>query len=309
LLKSAAPKKRLGPFRRAVLRGLGVLLPPLLTIVILLWAGKTVNEYLLEPLVSSARWVMVEKLADIRNVEAIPAGQAGQDIITIDGEEFRRIGGDGDAKYIPLYVYKDVRDGLGKDPMPTDAKAVYTRYVNQTWLQRRFVVPLFVCVFLLIVYLLGKFLAAGIGRFFWKQLERLIDRVPLVRNVYSSVKQVTDFLFADSDLSFTRVAAVEYPRRGMWTLCFVTGEGMHDIQNAAREPLTTVFVPTSPMPLTGFALTAKKSELVDLSISVDQAIQFIVSCGVVIPPPPEFFGPEGSAARERYELSAVGDDD
>ncbi len=306
-VKPAVPKKkRLGPFRRAVLRGLGVLLPPLLTIVILLWAGNTVNEYLLEPLVRSARWVMVEKFADIRDADTVPVADVVQGITTIDGEEFRQTG---DEKFIPLTVYSHVRERLGNYPMPTTARDIYTRYINQTWLQRQFVVPLFVCVFLLIVYLLGKFLAAGIGRFFWNQMERLIDRVPLVRNVYSSVKQVTDFVFADSEINFTRVAAIEYPRRGIWTLCFVTGDGISDIRTVANEPVMTVFVPTSPMPFTGFALTVKKSEMVDLSISVDQAIQFFVSCGVVIPPPPEFFGPEGSAALERFALAAVADDD
>jgi uncharacterized membrane protein len=169
--------------------------------------------------------------------------------------------------------------------MPTEAKAVYTWYVNNKWLQAWFVVPIFLCIFLLLLYLFGKFLAAGVGRFFWNQLERLIHHVPLVRNVYGSVKQVTDFLFTDTEIHYTRVVAIEYPRKGIWTLCFVTGEGIWDIRGVAREPVLTVFVPTSPMPLTGFALTVKKSEVVDLTISIDQAIQFIVSCGVVIPPP------------------------
>jgi uncharacterized membrane protein len=300
-----ATKRRLGPFRRAVLRGLGILLPPLLTIVILLWAGKTVNEYLLEPLIQSARWVMVEKFADIRDAESVPASAVVEGIATIDGQKYRLTR---DDKFIPQSVYTSVWEQRGINPMPANAKDIYERYVNQTWLQRQIVVPLFVCVFLLFVYLLGKFLAAGIGRFFWNQLERLIDRVPLVRNVYSSVKQVTDFLFADTEVNFSRVAAIEYPRRGIWTLCFVTSDGLNEIRIVANEPVMTVFVPTSPMPFTGFALTVKKSEMVDLSITVDQAIQFFVSCGVVTPPP-EFFGPDGTAGRERFALAAVSDDD
>jgi uncharacterized membrane protein len=106
-----------------------------------------------------------------------------------------------------------------------------------------------------------------------------------VRNVYGSVKQVTDFLFQENEVHFARAVAIEYPRMGIWTLCFVTGEGMWDIRGAAKEPVITVFVPTSPMPFTGFALTVKKCEVVELTISIDQAIQFIVSCGVLIPPP------------------------
>jgi uncharacterized membrane protein len=133
--------------------------------------------------------------------------------------------------------------------------------------------------------LLGKFLAAGVGRFFWNQAERLIIRVPLVRNVYASVKQITDFFFTETELPYTGVVAIEYPRKGIWTLAFVTGEGMWDIRGAAKEPVYTVFVPTAPMPFTGYVLTVKKSEVVEMTITIDQAIQYQISCGVVIPPP------------------------
>ena len=207
-----------------------------------------------------------------------------------------------------LHVYKTVLDGVGREPMPTTATDVYRWYVDHRWLQRRFVVPIFICIFLLALYLLGKFLAAGVGRFFWNQFERLIHRVPLVSNVYSSIKQVTDFLFSEPEMQYTRVVALEYPRRGIWTLGFVTGEPMHDIQITTEETLLSAFVPHSPMPFTGFAVTVKKSETIDLNISVDQAIQWVVSCGVVIPPPPiklaEWSKP-ASRRSERLQLSGA----
>lgn len=290
----------MGPFRRAVLRGLGILLPPLLTIVIFLWIGNTVADYLLVPMENSLRWVMVEKVADIRTPsDAMPNND---DTVVIDGEIYdiqttrgaRTVAIDGrlyrqtdfpDGKFIPVEVYEFVRNGVGRNPMPRDAKAIYTWYVDHKWLPRRFVVPVFLCLFLLILYLLGKFLAAGVGRFFFNQLERLIHRVPLVRNVYGSVKQVTDFLFTDTEVPYTRVVAIEYPRKGIWTLAFVTGEGMWDLRGVAKEPIYTVFIPTAPMPFTGYVLTVKKSEVVELAITIDQAIQYQISCGVVIPPP------------------------
>ena len=277
-----APRGRAtDPFRRAVLRGLAILLPPLLTIVIFLWVGNTVNSYLLEPLVNGTRWVLVEKLADIRGVEDVAAEKIVGGTTEIDGTTYQVTG---DNKLIPVDVQEYVQSRLGKDPMPQTAKGIYTRYVNQRWLPREFVVPVFLCLFVLVLYLLGKFLAAGIGRFFWTQLERLIHRVPLVRNVYSSVKQVTDFLFTEPDTQFTRVVAVEYPRKGVWTVSFVTGEGMSDIRKVAGEPVISVLIPTSPMPFTGFTANVRKSECIDLDVTVDQAIQFIVSCGVVVPP-------------------------
>ena len=77
---------------------------------------------------------------------------------------------------------------------------------------------------------------------------------------------------------------MEYPRKGIWSLGLVTGESMLEIAAAAKEPVLSVLIPTSPAPFTGYTLTIKKSEAIDLNITIDQAVQFIVSCGVVIPP-------------------------
>ena len=302
----ASPRQRSGPFRRAVLHGLAILLPPLLTIVIFLWVGNTVNSYLLEPLERGARWVLVEKVADIRGADAVPADEIVRGVATIDGEKYR-LTADG-SNLVPASVYTYVRDHLGKDPMPTTGKGIYTRYVNQRWLPREIVVPVFLCLFILVLYLLGKFLAAGVGRFFWSQLERLIHRVPLVRNVYASVKQITDFMFTEPDTQYTRVVAVEYPRKGIWTVSFVTGDSLHEIRTAAGEPAVSVLIPTSPMPFTGFTVNVRKSEVVELDVTVDQALQFIVSCGVVVPPQQLVAAVGGHSAQPLALSAARGDE-
>lgn len=273
-------KSPAGPFRRAVLRGLGFLLPPLLTIVIFLWIGNTVTDRLLVPLEDFARWTLVET-ADIRTDSTLQADEMG--LATIDGKVYHKVGV-GRTKFIPIKVWSEVEETLGVGSMPTDPKEIYTLYVEQTYLRREYVVPVFLSLFVLLLYLLGKFMAAGVGRFFWNRFELLIHRVPIVRNVYSSVKQVTDFLFTDPDVEYTRVVAVEYPRKGIWSLGLVTGESMLDIRSAANEPLLSILVPTSPMPFTGFTVTVKRSETIDLDITIDQAFQFIISCGVVVPP-------------------------
>jgi uncharacterized membrane protein len=142
----------------------------------------------------------------------------------------------------------------------------------------------FLVVFVLLLFLLGKFMAFGIGGYFVGRFEGIIHRLPLVRSVYSAVKQVTDFFLSQRQLQFTRVVAVEYPRQGMWSLAFVTSEGLSDVRASVNEPTLGIFIPTSPMPMTGYALTVAKREVLDLNMSIDQAIQFIVSCGLVIPP-------------------------
>ncbi len=289
-------KQPLGPFRRAVLRGLGVLLPPLLTIAIFVWVGNTVANYILIPLEDVSHYLMVTYQADIRQLDEFPetslvngnAPQSGQ-IAAENGEVFVAAG---DGLYVPQAVLADVRASVGNTRMPSTAVEVYERYFDQQWYFKgrygAFFVAVkylvFFAIFVFLLYLLGKFLAAGVGRLFWGQIEKLIVNLPLVRNVYTSVKQVTDVLFNEASVEFNRVVAIEYPRKGIWTIAFVTSESMLDIRAAANEAVLAVLVPTSPMPFTGFTMTVRKSETVDLDITIDQAVQFIVSCGVVVPP-------------------------
>jgi uncharacterized membrane protein len=187
---------------------------------------------------------------------------------------------------VPSDVYDKVAGAsmASGEETPKTGRGVYREYVDLTYLPPYYVVPFFLAVFVLLLYLLGRFMAARLGRLFWGVFERGIHRLPLVRNVYSSVKQVSDFLFSEREVEYTRVVAVEYPRKGVWALGLVTGESMLDIRSAANEPVLSVLVPTSPMPVTGFTVTVLKSETVDLNITIDQAFQFIVSCGVVVPP-------------------------
>ena len=272
----------LDPFRRAVVRGLAVLLPPLLTIVIFLWIGNSVAIYLLEPSEGLARIALVNYF----NGKILPADAIAPDDI-IDGRglhsgiAYQRLG---DGRFVEAAHYDKLEETLDGDPMPQSATDFYKTFIDRRILVRRYVIPLFLCVFVLVLYLLGRFLAAGAGRFFWMQFERIINRLPVVRNVYSSVKQVTDFLFSETEIEYTRVVAIEYPRRGIWSLGMVTGESMLDIGCAANEPVLSVLVPTSPLPFTGFTVTVKRSEAVDLNITIDQAFQFLVSGGVVVPP-------------------------
>lgn len=281
------PNQGVRPFQRALLRGLGIMLPPLLTIVLLLWALNTIDSYVLQPIESATKYVIVWAAGDIREFEDFP-----DSITSVD------MGGNGkpvsllynNQHYVPVgeqWLPREVFETVNRNPgafIPATAEAYYQRYVEIRWLQRSKVVPVFMLVFVLLLYFLGRFMAAGVGRIFLSYAEAMISRLPLVRNVYSSVKQVTDFLVAERTVEYNRVVAVEYPRTGVWSIGFVTGESMLDIRSAANEPVLTILMPTSPMPATGFTITVRKSEAIDLNITIDQAIQFVVSCGVVIPP-------------------------
>ena len=132
------------------------------------------------------------------------------------------------------------------------------------------------------IYIFGRFIASFIGRTIWRRVERGIFRLPIVKQVYPPVKQVTDLLFSDRKIEFSRVVAVTYPRKGMWSLGLVTSMGMKALQGPDNEMLT-VFIPSSPMPVTGYTVTVRRDEVVDLPITIDEALRFTVSGGVVLP--------------------------
>lgn len=284
--QSSGSGRRPRPFRRAVLRGLAVVLPPLLTIVILLWILNTVQDYVLTPMEIAAKhaitWVKDETLTAIPpGAKPIDTAESPLREFTYDSQHFVSIGNN---QWIPVPIYDTVRRNPGL-VLPETSEGYYHRYIELTYLKRSIVLPVFICCFVLLLYLLGRFLAYRMGRFMYNAMEMIINQLPIIRTVYTSVKKVTDFIFSENEMEFNRVVAVEYPRKGMWSLGFVTGEGMRCIADEAGEPVLSVLMPTSPMPATGFTITIRKSEAVDLDITIDQAFQFIVSCGVVVPLP------------------------
>jgi uncharacterized membrane protein len=125
--------------------------------------------------------------------------------------------------------------------------------------------------------------AVGFGRVFWSLFEDSLGRLPIVRAVYAPVKQVTDYMFGQDEPQFHRVVAIEYPRRGIWTIAFVTGDGLTDVQKLSGEPMLTVLFPTSPTPIAGNTKIVARRETIDLPMTIDQAFQYILSFGVVVP--------------------------
>jgi uncharacterized membrane protein len=117
-----------------------------------------------------------------------------------------------------------------------------------------------------------------------RRLERVITSVPIFKQVYPYVKQVVDFLFSDDKpIKFNRVVAVEYPRRGIWAVGLVTGSSMRSIEEESGESLT-IFIPSSPTPFTGYTITVPHDEVHELPISIDEALRFTISGGVLVPP-------------------------
>ncbi len=138
---------------------------------------------------------------------------------------------------------------------------------------------------LLIVLVTGVLAANFVGRQLFGLWDQLLGHIPFVRTIYSSVKQVSDTLLSDSGNAFKTALLVQYPRVGVWTIAFQTGKPAAEIATQLSGEHISVFVPTTPNPTSGFFLVVAKADTKHLDMSVDEALKYVVSMGVVAPKP------------------------
>ncbi len=136
---------------------------------------------------------------------------------------------------------------------------------------------------LVLVIITGLIAANFFGRKLVAAWEAVLSRIPLVRTVYGAVKQITQSLFSDASQSFREVVLVEYPRRGMWMLAFVTGETPNKFKEVVGHDLTNIYVPTTPNPTSGYYLMLPPEDIKRLDIPVEIGLKMILSAGVVNP--------------------------
>jgi len=135
-----------------------------------------------------------------------------------------------------------------------------------------------------ILLLTGVFVTNIFGQWALRQWNRVIHKIPIVSSVYSSVKQVSDTLFSSSGNAFREAVLVQYPRAGSWTIAFVTGRPSGEVASQLPGDHVSVYVPTTPNPTSGFFLMMPRADVLPLAMSVDQALKYIISMGVVAPP-------------------------
>jgi uncharacterized membrane protein len=137
---------------------------------------------------------------------------------------------------------------------------------------------------LIIIFLTGVVAANFMGRSLVRGWDALINHIPLVRSVYGSVKQVSETLFTPGGQSFRKVLLVQYPHLGMWTIAFQTGDSTPEVDKAVQNHgMVSFFVPTTPNPTSGFLMMAPRDTVKELDMTVDQALKFVISLGVVQP--------------------------
>lgn len=136
---------------------------------------------------------------------------------------------------------------------------------------------------LVLLFLTGVLAANLFGRSVINWYERLLNRIPFVRSVYGGVKQFTEVVLGDTNQSFKKVLLIEYPRKGMYSIAFQTSHDLREIQAVTKEDVVTVFVPTTPNPTSGYVVFVPREDIIELTMSVEDALKMIISLGVVVP--------------------------
>ena len=137
---------------------------------------------------------------------------------------------------------------------------------------------------LAILLVVGAIASNFMGRKLVEWGDAVVTRIPVVRSIYSSVKQVSDTLFSENGNAFRKAVLVQWPREGVWTVAFVTGSPGGDVATYLRDDeFLSVYVPTTPNPTGGYFVMLRKSDCVELNMSVDEALKYVVSMGVVVP--------------------------
>ena len=139
-------------------------------------------------------------------------------------------------------------------------------------------------VLFIFITLVGAMTAGFVGRILIKFSENMLNRMPIIRSVYGASKQILETVLKTQSNAFRQAVLVEYPRRGLWAIAFITGRTEGEVQNLVADDLINIFLPTTPNPTSGFLLFVPRDDLILLDMPVDEAIKMVISGGIVTPP-------------------------
>ena len=139
-------------------------------------------------------------------------------------------------------------------------------------------------VMVVVLMAIGAIAAGLVGRTFMRIGERVLAQMPVVRTIYSALKQVFETVFAEKSTAFREVVLIEYPRKGIWAMGFATGSTKGEVQNIIEDEVVNIFLPTTPNPTSGFLLFLPRDDVVFLDMTVEEGVKMVISAGVVTPP-------------------------
>lgn len=161
-----------------------------------------------------------------------------------------------------------------------------------------------IIVIVIVLFITGLLASNFFGRFLLGLGVDLLEHIPLVRSIYSTVKQISDTMFSKKGKAFRKVVLIRYPHKDSWSLAFLTSDSLGEVGIKAPSPLISVFIPTTPNPTSGFLILVPPEDVIELEMTVDEAFKMIVSLGVIVPPYPRIAAAKADAAIARDKSSA-----
>lgn len=303
-------------FKKFFGRGLAILLPSVLTLWILWQLAVFVYSNVGAPINRGIRLTVLEIMP-----LAVGDGMVERELPDrADGEPVaERVPGENvPAWYVPTDVqiraYLEQQAVSGFEQLPPRGTEAYERrfergrkelrreLFRRWWNDHWYLEAAGLVLAIILIYLAGMLLGNLIGRKIYGRLERGLSKVPGFKQIYPHVKQVVDLIIGEKKMAFNRAVLVQWPSKGSWTVGLLTGESMDVIRRAAGGECVSVFVPSTPTPFTGFTITYRAEDVIELPISIDQAIRYIITAGVLnkdAEAPGQGVRPEGAEALTR----------
>lgn len=279
------------PRKSFFLRGLITLLPAILTIVLFGLVVQVADKYVTGPINRTLSWSLESNTAGwsvlrelgidpeapefVDEQELVPGTTLYYLARTRDGNQATQ-----ESYEKELRELRATEDGFFRD---LDSLVIHRERLRSAVTK---ILPPWIGILLsvLLVLTLGYLASGFLGRRLIASVDKALHALPVIRSVYPYAKQLVEFFLSDTSLEFDSVVAVPYPSKGLWSIGLVTGPGLKSLQPDDDTELISVFMPTSPMPMTGYTVFVERSKVIPLKMSVDEALRVTVSGGVIVPP-------------------------
>ncbi|MEO0511511.1 MAG: DUF502 domain-containing protein [Planctomycetota bacterium] len=262
-------------FKTFFFRGLGILLPSILTLWLLWQGGLFLLTNVAQPINAGVRTAVIRGLPMIAGQDSLP------EWFRVDDEEI--------AAFVTTPSYAELVERVGDEPSTSKVRhAIRENRLDAFWNRYnlfgfRLLDTGGLLLAIVLLYLVGALLGGFIGRRLYERIESLLTRVPGFKQVYPHIKQLVDLVLGEKKMAFRRSVLVEYPGKGSWTIGLVTGPSIRPVSAHLGGSAVAVFVPTSPTPMTGFTINVREDALLELDLTIDEALRYVISAGVLVP--------------------------
>ena len=251
-------------FKRFFARGLAILLPTAVTLWLLWQAFGFVYNTVAQPINRATRITVIWVVPKVTSEESLP------DWFQVSETEIA------EARANRPEIRESMNDAAVRLTLRRE-------YLQKFWREHPYLNLTGLFIAIMLIYLAGVLLGNIVGKTVYARVERLITRIPGFKQVYPHVKQVVDMIMGEKKMAFSKVVIVEYPRPGIWTVGFLTGNSIREIDKIAGDKVVSVFIPTSPTPFTGFTINLPKDKVFELSMTIEEALRFVITAGVLAP--------------------------